>query len=170
MIPAPFSGRGKANGAGIAADPTLTDAWSCPKTRTWHPMFSLLSIRRCSSGSVTGARTGIRFRPAAYPVECARSEDPRFCPRPASDGRHRDRASHKGRSLSSASWIQSEDLFFRCFISRRPVGPIHKRSFLRSVIDPLASDRSLQHVSLWKHMDSFFHVFPVWIFSLISSH
>ena len=28
-----------ANGAGIAADPTLTDAWSFPKERTWHPMF-----------------------------------------------------------------------------------------------------------------------------------
>ena len=30
-----------ANGAGIAADPTLTDTWSCPKAGTWHPMFSL---------------------------------------------------------------------------------------------------------------------------------
>ena len=28
-----------ANGAGIAADPTLTDAWPAPKSRTWHPMF-----------------------------------------------------------------------------------------------------------------------------------
>ena len=34
-------GRPMANGAGIAADPTLTDAWSCPKTGTWHPMPSL---------------------------------------------------------------------------------------------------------------------------------
>ena len=39
------AGRGprKANGAGIAADPTLTDAWSCPGAGTWHPMFSLQS-------------------------------------------------------------------------------------------------------------------------------
>lgn len=27
------------NGAGIATDPTLTDAWPFPKERTWRPMF-----------------------------------------------------------------------------------------------------------------------------------
>jgi len=45
------------------------------------------------------------------------------------------------------------------------VGPIHETRPLRSVIDPLASDRSVQHAGLGKHMDSFFHVFPVWNFS-----
>ena len=37
-------------------------------TQTWHPMFSLLAIRRWSSGSVTGARTGIRSYPPLGPV------------------------------------------------------------------------------------------------------
>tara|TARA_B100001123_G_scaffold291782_1_gene325282 strand:+ start:168 stop:605 length:438 start_codon:yes stop_codon:yes gene_type:complete len=48
------------------------------------------------------------------------------------------------------------------------VGPIHERRRLRFVIDPLASDRSLPHADLGKHMDSISHVFPVWIFSAIS--
>ncbi|WP_258319717.1 hypothetical protein [Qipengyuania flava] len=33
------------------------------------------------------------------------------------------------------------------------------------VIDLLALGRSLPHLGLKKHMDSFFHVFPVWNFS-----
>lgn len=69
----------KANGAGIATDPTLTSAWASLMTSlatylrwsAWPPMFSRTYFQLCSllqSGSFTDARTGIRFRPLRCPI------------------------------------------------------------------------------------------------------
>lgn len=57
----PRSRPGKANGADPKVDPTLTGAWSFPKKGAWRPVS--LPLDRSRSGAVTGARTGIRFRP-----------------------------------------------------------------------------------------------------------
>ena len=74
----------KANGAGIAADPTLTSAWSFfPCVTSGEPSVSLFQIAlgaRClilpqqaASGFVTGARAGIRYPLANSPITLGRS-------------------------------------------------------------------------------------------------
>lgn len=75
-----------ANGAGIAADPTLTDAWAsframlaaepraiAVQERTWRPMSgpARAILRSSQQGFVTGARTGIRC--SLLPCHCFRS-------------------------------------------------------------------------------------------------
>ncbi len=91
--------------------------------------FSFRSVRRLSFQSITGARTGIRFHPPLYPVECARSENPRFCPRPTFNGRL--------RSLVFPCWpdpssgciaFRSEDLHSTPPSASDRDGPAHGRT------------------------------------------
>ena len=107
-----------ANGAGIAADPTLTDAWpssfntSVQGTQTWHPMFPPPAIRKWSSGSFTGARTGIRIYPPLGPVSAAC--DPRIARLPCPAALQRA-VPQPGLPLVDGAWndhiaFRSEDL------------------------------------------------------------
>lgn len=82
---------GKANGAGISADPTLTDAWSSvlaePSRKRLAPGVSATVRRTGRTASVTGARTGIRFRPAARWIRRSAAATRRFRDRSNLDGR-----------------------------------------------------------------------------------
>ena len=95
-----------ANGAGIAADPTLTDAWPCSFNRSSRDadlasdVFPSVPSEDFPSGSVTGARTGIRLHPPISPVQSrrGRSRSLTFPSRP-STGSSAARPSVDGRSL-----------------------------------------------------------------------
>ncbi len=123
------------------------------------------------SGSVTGARTGIRIHPPADPLGCARSQGPSL---PSQTGL-RQAVPQLGFPLMAFRLERSH----RCPVRRpfldatfgfRPGWPSSCRNtFAVPSSTRLASDRSLQHEGLLNRADRFRHVIPLWKNSDLSS-
>ena len=95
----------KANGAGIATDPTLTSAWSSLPANL--PRSAWRSMSHLPTGwehIVTGARTGIRFRFLAGPTVPDLSLSQRYLPF------HVTETDPPSRLLFSSGWISPKRL------------------------------------------------------------
>lgn len=129
---------------------------------TWHPMSPHQATRKRSSGYVTGARTGIRLHPPIYPVECARSENPRFFPRPTFNGRLRNLTYRFGRLPQAAASPSGPQTIVQCLLDIQPGWPGSRwNDFAAPSSTRLASDRSLSPEGLLIRADRFRRVFPV---------
>ena len=116
----------KANGAGIAADPTLTDAWASPKTYTWRPMFrhpSSPKRRRQGLSPALAPASGStlrRVRQRAIGAEAVSS-----LAYPTLNGQLRGRTFRAGPSSGCAS--AGPKTFRNAPIGRRPGDPARDR-------------------------------------------
>lgn len=170
-IPPRFSHQSRTtNGAGIAADPTLTDVWpssfntSVQGTQTWHPMFPRPAIREWSSGSFTGARTGIRIYPPLGPVSAAlRSEDRSpALPSRASTGGSAAWPSTGGRRLERSHRVPVRRPLRGAIFGNRPGWPGPQReTFALPSSTRLASGQRPWHEGLEKRVDRTRCLFPV---------
>ena len=99
--------------------------------------FSLLSVRKRSSGSVTGARTGIRIHPPISPVRSrrGRSHSLTFPSRPSTGG-SAARPSVNGRSLERLHHHPVRRPFCDASLASDRVGPARNGMLRVSVIDP----------------------------------
>jgi len=139
------------------------------ETGTWHPMFPLRAARKRSSGSLTGARTGIRLHPPTYPVECARSENPRFFPRLTFNGQLRNLTFRFGRLPQTVASPSGPQTLAQRLLGFRPGWPgSWWFDFAAPSSTRLASDRSLSPEGLLIRADRIRHVFPVWKFPVLS--
>lgn len=139
------------------------------ETGTWHPMPSLPAIRKWSSGTLTGARTGIRLHPPIHPVECARSENPRFFPRPTFNRQLRNLTFRNGRLPRAVASRIDPQAAVQCLLGCQPGWPGSQRNdFAAQSSTRLVSDRSLRREGLLCRADRFRHVFPVQNFPVLS--
>ncbi|MGV2495777.1 hypothetical protein [Pelagerythrobacter aerophilus] len=150
----------KANGAGIAADPTLTDAWSSVLAEPFAEALGAgvsAAVRRTGPlASVTGARAGIRFRRAA-------SAGPKTFPQPlGSSATGRTVLAGDLERFRAGSHLRSSST------SDRIVRPRDGIAFASFSSGALASGRNLLQVSLEDRADSFRHVEMVWKVSMFS--
>jgi len=112
------------NGAGIAADPTLTDAWPCLRRDENLASDVFPSIRRSGSQVLSPA-----LAPASgstlqlLPVGCARSEDLRFLPRTGLQ-RAAPRSGFPWPRLERLRVVRSEDLSKRLLGAAGSARPI----------------------------------------------
>ena len=135
-----------ANGADIPADPTLTDAWSCPEAETWHPMPDRPPAAKAAFGFVTGARTGIRHFARAACLGASGHEGLRFRSRRAVDTRRRNRTVQLWpKSRAGTAAIGSADRYVDASSTCDRVDPIHRRETVRLVIDRNALNLSSEH-------------------------
>lgn len=160
----------QANGAGIAADPTLTDAWPCSfnikfKGRvTWHPMFSLplhpkmsLSVLSpalapASGSTLHSARRRSRHDPKNARLPCPAALQ-RAVPQPCLP-------LVAGGSNGHIAF-RSEDLYTTPpspILPGRPGSP--RKTFALPSSTRLASGMNLRHEGLEKRADRSRGVFP----------
>lgn len=123
------------NGAGIAADPTLTDAWPrsfnlSSRDADLASDGSASSHPKMVAGFVTGARTGIRIHPPFGPVRLRCGPKTSAClTRPPFNGRFRSLTFPWWPAPRTvASHVRSEDLVATPPSASGRVGPTHNRA------------------------------------------
>ena len=134
-----------ANGAGIAADPTLTDAWPCSFIRRSRDadlasdVFPSVPSEDFTSGSITGARTGIRIYPPLGPVSVASQSEDRSLTLPsrASTGGSAAMPSIGGGRLTRSHRLPvRRPLYDATFAHPAGLAWLTSRNLRTSVIDP----------------------------------